>query len=180
MFRFALIFWLVLQQPVPTGVPGPKRVEAPRELIQAAEKGDVGKIRDFSQHPGFGNADTKGRTALLVAGEKGQKAAFAEIITIVNERTRKEALRVPHEGQDAVEDLMKAVQARMSFFNAADKKGQTPLMHAARRGWDDLVRFLLDGGATPDNRDTDGRSAADYADKAGYRALASTLREQTK
>jgi ankyrin repeat protein len=68
----------------------------------------------------------------------------------------------------------------MSFFNAGDKNGTTPLMHAARQGWDDLVRLLVDGGAQATPVDANGRSAADYADNAGYGALARTLREDPK
>jgi hypothetical protein len=171
MLAITLIFSLILQQPAP-----PRKPEAPKELIQAAEKGDVEKILGLSQHAAFVGVDGKGRTALLAAAEKGQKAAFAQIITIISDQARKAAVRLPAEGQPAVGDLLSAVLVRKSFFNAADEKGMTPLMHAAREGWDDLVRLLIDGGATTTSLDEDGRSAADYAERAGRRALADALR----
>ena len=52
MSQLALILWLVFQQPAPVDVPGPKTIEAPKELIQAAEKGQVDKIRGLSQQAG--------------------------------------------------------------------------------------------------------------------------------
>ena len=90
------------------------------------------------------------------------------------------AVRLPRESQPAVLDLMAAVRVRTSLFSQSDKNGVTPLMHAARQGWDDLARLLLDGGAKTTALDSDGRSAADYADNAGYHALANTLREEPK
>ena len=171
MFHIALILSFILQQPAP-----PKKVEAPKELIEAAEKGDVEKVRGLSQHAAFAGVDDNGRTALLAAAEKGQKATVTLIIVIANDRAKKAAVRLPVEGQPSVVDLMAAVRFRTSLFNDADEKGMTPLMHAAREGWDDLARLLIDGGATTTSLDTNGRSAADYAAEAGHRALADILR----
>jgi hypothetical protein len=180
MFAAALTLLFAFQQVMPATAPKAKRVEAPKELIQAAEKGDVDKIRGLSQQQGFFGVDDKGRTALLAAGEEAQKPAFMAMLNIVNARAREQAGRVPKEGQDAVGGLMAAVRLRMSFFNAADDNGVTPLMHAARHGWDDVVRLLIDGGATVSNVDAEGRSAADYADQAGHPALGALLRAETK
>jgi uncharacterized protein len=179
MSHLALIFWVVFQQaaPAPAGQWTPKRPTAPMELLQAAQKGEVEKIRGLSRHPGFGGTDSEGRTSLLIAGESGQKTAFGEIIGIVNARAKNVAVRLPRDGQDAVLELMNAVDSRTFLFNAADKKGMTPLMYAARQGWNDLVLQLLNGGAKSTSLDTDGLSAADYADKAGHPDLADTLRE---
>jgi hypothetical protein len=175
MFSIALLFSLVFQQTLP-----PRKPEAPKDLIEAAEKGDVQKLRGFFQHPAFAGVDGNGRTVLLAAAEKGQKAAFAEVISIANDRARKVAVRLPGEGQPAVGELMAAVRMRLSLFGAADDKGITPLMHAAREGWDDLARLLIEGGASIATLDGDSRSAADYAETAGYVELAATLRSPPK
>lgn len=47
--------------------------------------------------------------------------------------------------------------------NAADNRGLTPLMAAARKGDLDLIRDLLAHGANPGTKDHQGRTAADYA-----------------
>jgi len=175
MLLTTLILSLVLQQPE-----APQKVEAPKELLQAAERGDTAKIGGFSQHIILTGVDDKGRTALHAAGEKGQKAAFAQIIAIANDRARNAAVRLPAEGQPSVGALLDAVRARTALFNAADQTGLTPLMHAAREGWDDLARLLIDGGATTTRVDTNGLSATDYAIKAGHTALAEILRVPAK
>jgi Ankyrin repeats (many copies) len=178
MCATSLIFFLMIQTPAstPPVVPPVQTVAAPHDLIEAAERGQIQKIRDFESHPGFGGKDDTGRTALLAAGEKGQKAAFTELIAILNERVKKQVALIIVQGQPAVVGGMFAVQARMSFFNSADANGMTPLMYAASHGWDEIVRALLEGGAEPSARDSDGRSAADHAEDAGYDAVAATLR----
>ena len=168
-----------MQQAAPTQTapdPSPQKVVVPRGLIEAAEKGDIQKIRTFAQDPGFGEKDSKGRTALIAAGEKGKKAAFAELIAVLDESVKKEVKRMIAEGQPAVSDGMAAVRARMVLFNTSDPKGRTPLMYAARRGWTELVSDMLQGAADPFLRDNDGRSAADHAQAAGYNSIASMLR----
>jgi len=173
-----LMIRLMVQQPVsvPPAVPPAQKIVAPHGLIEAVEKGQVGKIRGFSQHPGFVEKDETGRTALLAAGEKGQKAAFAELIAVLNERVKNQVAVIIVQGQPAIPAGMAAVEARLSLFNTGNKEGVTPLMYAANHGWEDIVRSLLAGGADPSPRDSDGRSAADHAEDAGYAAVAAVLR----
>jgi hypothetical protein len=169
MHQLALLF-LLLQQPV----------EAPKGLIEASERGEVAKIRTFAEHAAFVGVDSNGRTALLAAAQKEQRAAFAELIAITNEKVKKQIVRLPTEGQPAVMIAMVAVHERMTLFSKADKDGITPLMYAAGYGWDDLVRQLIDGGAKLAANDAAGHSAADYAERAGHSALANMLREAAK
>jgi ankyrin repeat protein len=158
----------------------PNLPEPPRKLIQAAERGDVDKIRSMSGDPGFLNPNKKGRTVLTAAGEKGQKAAFAELLTIASQQSHKEGSRVAREGQSSIPALMAAVQARLEFFSTPNNEGVTPLMFAARHGWDDLARTLLENGVPSDSVDKKGRSAADYAQAAGFSTLAQTIRNYPK
>ena len=179
MRQSALFLYLMIQQPVsvPPDAPPVQEIRVPNGLIEAVEKGRVDKIRDFSQHPGFGAKDDRGRTALLAAGEKGQKAAFAELIAVLNERVKKQVTVIIAQGQPAVAGGMAAAQARMSFFNTGSKEGMTPLMYAASHGWEEIVRSLLEGGADRSPRDIDGRSAVDHAENAGYAAVAAILQK---
>jgi ankyrin repeat protein len=47
--------------------------------------------------------------------------------------------------------------------DAAEAEGQTALMAAARLGWDQMVKHLLERGADPTLRDATGRTALDFA-----------------
>jgi hypothetical protein len=174
-----LAFSVLIQQQVPAAnpLPNPKTAPAPRELIEAARTGQVSKIREFSQHPGFPEKDDTGRTALIAAGERGQKAAFAELIAIMNERVRRQVEVIRTEGQPAVYLGMMAVQSRLSFFGAADKDGITPLMYAARYGWNDLVDPLLEGGVDITPKDANGRSAIEHARDAGHVEIVERLQK---
>jgi ankyrin repeat protein len=48
-------------------------------------------------------------------------------------------------------------------LEAVDRAGHTPLIHAAWKGDTDLARLLLEAGADPAARDSDGHCAADFA-----------------
>lgn len=180
MYSLSLLLLLSIHQnaAAPT-TPAPQKVVAPRGLIEAAEKGDLDKIRKFAEDPGFAERDSSGRTALTAAGQKGRKAAFAELIAILDERVKQQVKRMIAEGQPAVEGGVAAVRARMVFFNTSDAKGRTPLMYAASHGWKEIVAGMLEGAADPFLRDNDGRSAADHAQAAGYTSIAATLRKPT-
>ena len=158
----------------------PKLPEPSKKLIQAAERGEVDKLRSLTGDPGLLNPDKKGRTALTAAGEKGQRATFKELLEIVSQRAHQEGARVSREGQSSIPALMAAVQARMEFFSTPNKDGVTPLMFAAHHGWEDLARTLLENGAPSDSIDKKGRSAADYAQAAGFNALAQTIKNHPK
>jgi ankyrin repeat protein len=69
------------------------------------------------------------------------------------------------------------VQSRLSFFGAADKDGITPLMYAARYGWNDLVDPLLEGGVDITPKDANGRSAIEHARDAGHVEIVERLQK---
>ena len=60
--------------------------------------------------------------------------------------------------------------------NVQQHGGWTPLAAAALHGDDELVRFFLDHGADASVLSDDGKSAADLAESAGHRDVASMLR----
>lgn len=53
--------------------------------------------------------------------------------------------------------------------------GVTPLMVAASAGHEAAVELLLERGSDPSRRDTQGRSAAEHARRAGHPHLAARL-----
>ncbi|MCW8087812.1 ankyrin repeat domain-containing protein [Sabulicella glaciei] len=54
-------------------------------------------------------------------------------------------------------------------------EGVTPLMVAASAGHHAAVELLLERGANPSRRDAQGRSASEYARRAGHPHLAARL-----
>jgi len=171
----------ILLQAAPPADSNRQKVFAPSGLIEAVEKGEVSKIRGFSSNPGFAEKDKNGRSALVAAGDKGQKTACVELIAVMNERVKNQVSRIiTNNTQTEIGQGLTAVAVRMSFFNAADPDGMTPLMYAASHGWQDIVQALLEGGADPSPQDTKGRTAIDHAEAAGYPAIADVLRNPPK
>ncbi len=100
--------------------------------------------------------------------------ALAEAGASVEERTGNDLHRatpmlmaLDHCGDDAVEEAADALVKRLilheASVNAADSRGRTPLMAAARRGWAKVVRTLLEAGADAKAQDFDGRTAINHA-----------------
>ena len=58
---------------------------------------------------------------------------------------------------------VRALLARGALPNVPDRKGATPLMLAAGRGYSEVVELLLKHGADPNRRDRDGDTALKYA-----------------
>jgi hypothetical protein len=165
---------MLLAQQTPVALPE-RQDPTSLEFIKAAEEGNLEKLRSVGPRSNIAGVGEDSRTALLAAGQRGNRAAFAEIIAIVNDIVKKQVARLPKEGQPAVAPSMIALQNRIDLFNRADSNGTTPLMLAASRGWDDLAYALVEGGATSDTRDRYGSSAAAYAEAAGSIELADFL-----
>jgi len=62
-----------------------------------------------------------------------------------------------------------------AFINHKDFYGWTALMAAAREGRTSTIAILLDFGADPSLKDDHGKTAADYARKMHYHAIAENL-----
>jgi RNA polymerase primary sigma factor len=63
--------------------------------------------------------------------------------------------------------------------NACDEKGRTALIIAAARGHEDICNFLLESGADPCLKDTDGNTALKVADQNGHLKIVSLLSRYT-
>lgn len=65
-------------------------------------------------------------------------------------------------------------------LNAVNSYGETALMVAARYGYADMVRALLDAGANAKAKNSEGKTASKLAKKAGYKAVAKMLKKAEK
>lgn len=131
-------------------------------LLRAAKAGDIPAMRLLLEHGALPDlANSQGVTPLMAAAGDGH----IHDPTRGNQRTEEDAL-------EACELLLKAgadVKARTLLGYAdADLKIRTPanrtaLHAAASRGWNRLVRRLVESGAELDVLDSNGLSPIDYA-----------------
>jgi ankyrin repeat protein len=74
-----------------------------------------------------------------------------------------------------------AVRALLSIgadIEEGDRKGQTPLLHAVRREYEEIVKLLLKKGANPNARDSDGNTPLALAVLRDARAIVNLLLEK--
>ncbi len=67
------------------------------------------------------------------------------------------------EGPQALLEAVKLAQSLGNDVNAANDMGITALHGAANRGSDDIIRFLVEKGASLDRADGQGRTAMTWA-----------------
>src|SRR5689334_15647523 len=85
----------------------------------------------------------------------------------------KEMVRATQSGDvDTVGELLRC---GASINHLHNRDGFTPLMRAANQGHTELVRFLLNRGADPNQTATDGASALFWASFKGYEAVVELL-----
>ncbi len=75
--------------------------------------------------------------------------------------------------------IIVCLKAKPELANARDKKGQTPLHIAAQRDMADTTLLLVNMGADPALKNSEGKTAADIARENGSSSVAKILREKT-
>jgi ankyrin repeat protein len=116
--------------------------------------------------------DALGRTALMIAALHGN-AAIAEVLIdagaqvgATDTRGTTALMEAARSGADVVVEL---IAQRDSALDAADAMGRTALIIASqsRKSGEATIRLLLQAGASPDVRTSDGKRAVDFAAAAG-------------
>lgn len=136
-------------------------------LMHAARQGDEKLVRRLLSNTNRPEAANGYETALDLA-ERGGHSACVRLL-------REAILRRAAELGD-VFALRRAMEAGADI-NAADSYGWTALMHAARRGYDDVVQVLAEAGAHLNRCNARWRTALDIARKNGHRETAQMLRD---
>lgn len=150
------------------------------ELFDAIEQSDFGKVwRLVKAGRGLQEEDPEsGLTPLALAAELGH----TEVVRILLENevdpnwggsvTPLEAAVL--EGNPEIVDLLIEAGADV---NRPVEEGFTPLMSAVTMGNSRIARQLLDAGAKTRLKNTDGDTATDLAEAAGFEKLADLLRK---
>lgn len=132
----------IVERLIQAGVHMDARTDLGRTPVMAAAEVGCGPVVGMLVDQGADTSirDVEGRVALHYAA-KGGDAAAVEAIIATNRQT----------------------------ISATDVRGVTPLMMAARGGWESTVRMLLDRGASVVITDSDGRTPLIWATLEPYR-----------
>jgi len=118
-------------------------------LIRAAKAGDVPVMELLLSKGADAKLATRnGINPLMAAAGLGTNEAD----TVGRKKTEKEAI-------DSIELCLKGG----TDMNAKDSRGQTALHGAAQKGWDQVVKYLVDHGAKLDAKDNKGLTPLDAA-----------------
>jgi ankyrin repeat protein len=126
-------------------------------------------------------ADSKGKTALMYAAEKGHRNVVSLLINSMMDRL---ADKITSEkiAFDYVIDAHQKFKGPNSeavfvseLLDKKDFKGKTALIYAAENGRQDVVSLLINSGARINEKDYTHNTALTYAVKKGHRDVVSLL-----
>jgi ankyrin repeat protein len=154
-------------------------------LVLAAREGSMNVLKVLLADPRI-QVDAQamnGNTALMMAAYKGNQAAVEALLArgaAVN-RTGWTALHyAAASGADAIAGLLLARGAKVDAVAPVDKGAYTPLMMAAREGHENSALFLLDHGANPLLKNSEGLTAAQIAERADHKSIAGAIQARPK
>ncbi|MBI2899235.1 MAG: ankyrin repeat domain-containing protein [Planctomycetes bacterium] len=141
-------------------------------LMVAAEEGNAGMAAELLRlGADAGLRDAGGKSALMLAAEAGQAKMVRSLPQ--DESQRQDAFRLAFQGRRV--EAMRVLLEDGADPDTMEEGGVTPLMIAAREGWDEIVAILLKGRARFDHQDGDGRTALLHAAGAARASAAQLL-----
>ncbi|CAN7404304.1 ankyrin repeat domain-containing protein [Massilia sp. LjRoot122] len=149
-------------------------------LVLAVREGSMRVFDALLVHPGT-NLEAKamnGNTALMMAAFKNNRRA-ADALLAKGAKVNRPGWTALHYaaagGSEDIARLLIARKAKLDAVSPRDSGAYTPLMMAAREGQPGLVRLLLEEGANPRLKNTEGLTAAQIAERAGQTDIAATI-----
>ncbi|KAF1315574.1 Tkl protein kinase, partial [Globisporangium splendens] len=137
------------------------------ELHDAVQRGDLAQIEELIKSGDVDvetRDDQKGATALLLAAGKGKHQVVDLLLTLgadVNAQGGKNGMTPLHgaakNGHFAVVERLILAGGATIQVNLLDRSGCTALYWAVRKGYLEIVAFLLDHGADPEATEADWR-----------------------
>jgi ankyrin repeat protein len=149
-------------------------------LVLAVREGSMRVFDALLLHPGT-DLEAKamnGNTALMMAAFKGNKRAAEALLAKGAQVNRAGWTPLHYAAASGSEDIARLLIARKAKLDAASPResgAYTPLMMAAREGQAGMVSLLLEQGARPDLKNTEGLSAAQIAERAGQTDIAARI-----
>ena len=149
-------------------------------LVLAVREGSMRVFDALLLQPGI-DLEAKalnGNTALMMAAFKNNRRA-AEALLAKGARVNRAGWTPLHyAAAGGAEDIARLLIDRKAKLNALSPKesgAYTPLMMAAREAQPGMVRLLLEAGANPGLKNTEGLTAAQIAERAGQADIAATI-----
>jgi ankyrin repeat protein len=119
-----------------------------------------------------------GNTALMMAAFKNNRRAAEALLAKGARENRAGWTPLHYAAAGGAEDIARLLIARKAKLDALSPKesgAYTPLMMAAREAQPGMVRLLLEAGANPALKNTEGLTAAQIAERAGQADIAATI-----
>ncbi|MFL6675916.1 MAG: ankyrin repeat domain-containing protein [Massilia sp.] len=149
-------------------------------LVLAVREGSMNVFKVLLAHPGT-NIEApaiNGNTALMMAAFKHNKPALNALLAkgAVVDRPGWNALHyAAASGDDEIARILLQRGARIDSTSPAGTGLFTPLMMAAREGHQSTALLLLQQGANPNQKNSEGLTAAQLAERAGKAQVAAAL-----
>lgn len=149
-------------------------------LVLAVREGSMRVFEALLLQPGL-DLDAEamnGNTALMMAAFKDNRAA-AEALLAKGAEVNRPGWTPLHyaaaAGSEEIARMLIARQARLDALSPKASGAYTPLMMAAREAQPGMVRLLLEQGADPALKNTEGLTAAQIAERAGQADIAARI-----
>jgi ankyrin repeat protein len=149
-------------------------------LVLAVREGSMRVFEALLAHPGIDleAQAMNGNTALMMAAFKNNLRA-AEALLAKGARVNRAGWTPLHYaaagGAEDIARLLIARKAKLDALSPKESGAYTPLMMAAREAQPGTVRLLLEAGANPALKNTEGLTAAQIAERAGQADIAATI-----
>lgn len=149
-------------------------------LVLAVREGSMRVFEALLAHPGIDleAQAMNGNTALMMAAFKNNRRA-AEALLAKGARVNRAGWTALHYaaagGAEDIARLLIARKAKLDALSPKESGAYTPLMMAAREAQPGMVRLLLEAGANPALKNTEGLTAAQIAERAGQADVAATI-----
>ena len=168
---------------IQTRAADPTRLDARGDtLLIAAIRNDAARVTDFLiAEPAIDLEATNvsNETALMIAAYRRKKDVVDRLIARGAEVNRKGWTALHYAASVDAGDIVASLLDHAAYIDAESPNRTTPLMMAARGGFEALCRQLIDAGADPTPINERDVTAADFARKAGSDDLAAWLDSQS-
>lgn len=119
-----------------------------------------------------------GNTALMMAAFKNNRRAAEALLAKGAKVNRVGWTPLHYAAAGGAEDIARLLidrKAKLDALSPKESGAYTPLMMAAREAQPGMVRLLLEAGASPGLKNTEGLTAAQIAERAGQADIAATI-----
>ena len=150
-------------------------------LLIAAIRNDAARVADYlidQKATDLEATNVSGETALMIAAYKKNRDVVDKLLSRDAEVNKTGWTALHYAASVDARDIVALLLEHSAYIDAESPNKTTPLMMAARGGFDDLCRQLIEAGADPTPVNDRDLTASDFARRANDGALAQWLSDQ--